>query len=344
MHISDFDYELPPDLIAQTPLEERDASRMMVLDRREQTWIDSSFKEFTSYLQPNDVVVVNNSRVIPARLSGRRTETGGHVEIFLVRELHNNVWEVLMRPGARLKQSSLVTFGEGKLIAEILDSPGVEIRRVRFHCKGPFHEVLAEVGSTPLPPYIKRPTGVSQEDRERYQTIYSKHHGAIAAPTAGLHFTKEVLADVASVASLAEVTLHVGYGTFEPVRVDDVVQHSVTGEHFEISESTAQRINEARAKGGRVIVVGTTTMRALESSATQEGLVVARSGVATLTIKPGYHFRVADAMLTNFHLPRSSLLILISAFAGRELVLPAYRHAVAERYRFYSYGDCMLIL
>ncbi len=317
---------------------------MMVLDRREQTWTDASFKEFTSYLQPNDVVVVNNSRVIPARLTGRRNETGGHVEIFLVRELHHNVWEVLMRPGARLKQGSLVTFGEGKLIAEILDSPGAEIRRVRFHCKAPFYEVLAEVGSTPLPPYIKRPAGVSQEDRERYQTIYSKHRGAIAAPTAGLHFTEEVLAEVASVASIAEVTLHVGYGTFEPVRVDDVAQHSVTGERFEISESTAHTINDAPAKGGRVIVVGTTTMRALESSATQEGLVVARNGVANLTIKPGYRFRVADAMLTNFHLPRSSLLILISAFAGREFVLRAYRHAVAERYRFYSYGDCMLIL
>lgn len=344
MRLSDFDYELPPELIAQEPLERRDASRMMVLDRREQTWIDSSFKEFTRYLRPNDVVVVNNSRVIPARLTGRRTETGGQVEIFLVRELHNNVWEVLMRPGARMKQGSLVTFGEGKLIAEILDSPGVEIRRVRFHCKTPFYEVLAEVGSTPLPPYIKRLTGVSQEDRERYQTIYSKHRGAIAAPTAGLHFTKEVLAEVASIASLAEVTLHVGYGTFEPVRVDDVAQHSVTGERFEISESTAQTINEARANGGRVIVVGTTTMRALESSATQEGLVTACSGVATLTIKPGYQFRVADAMLTNFHLPRSSLLILISAFAGREFVLRAYGHAVAEGYRFYSYGDCMLIL
>ena len=344
MHLSDFDYELPPDLIAQTPLDERDASRMMVLDRREQTWTDSSFKHFTTYLQPNDVVVVNNSRVIPARLTGQRAETGGHVEIFLVRELHNNVWEVLMRPGARLKQGARVVFGDGKLIAQVLDPPGVEIRRVRFYCKGSFHEVLAEVGSTPLPPYIKRPTGVSEEDRERYQTIYSKQQGAIAAPTAGLHFTKEVLAEVASAASLAEVTLHVGYGTFEPVRVDDVVQHSVTGERFDISESTAQTINEARANGGRVIVVGTTTMRALESSATPGGQVVARSGVATLTIKPGYQFRIADSMLTNFHLPRSSLLILVSAFAGLEFVLRAYRHAVAERYRFYSYGDCMLIL
>jgi S-adenosylmethionine:tRNA ribosyltransferase-isomerase len=342
--ISDFDYELPPDLIAQTPLEQRDASRMMVLDRREQTWTDSSFREFTSYLQPNDVVVVNNSRVIPARLTGRRAETGGLVEIFLVRELHGNVWEALMRPGARLKQGSRVMFGEGKLIAYVLDGPGEEIRRVRFDCYGPFHSVLAEVGSTPLPPYIKRPAGVSEEDRERYQTIYSKHRGAIAAPTAGLHFTKEVLSEVAAVASLAEVTLHVGYGTFEPVRVDDVVQHSVTGERFEISESAADTINEARAKGGRVIVVGTTSLRAVESSTTPDGRVVARTGVATLTITPGYRFRVADALLTNFHLPRSSLLILVSAFAERGLVLRAYRHAVAEQYRFYSYGDCMLIL
>lgn len=344
MHISDFDYELPPDLIAQTPLEQRDASRMMVLDRREQTWTDSSFKEFTRYLQPNDVVVVNNSRVIPARLTGQRAETGGRAEIFLVRELHSNVWEALMRPGARLRRGARVVFGEGKLIAEILDEPGAEIRRVRFYCKGDLHTVLAEVGSTPLPPYIKRPEGVSPEDRERYQTIYSKQHGAIAAPTAGLHFTEEVLAEVATIASLAEVTLHVGYGTFEPVRVEDVVQHSVTGEHFEISDSTAHTVNEARAKGGRVIVVGTTTMRALESSATPGGQVIAYSGVATLTITPGYRFRVADALLTNFHLPRSSLLILVSAFAGREFVLRAYRHAVAERYRFYSYGDCMLIL
>lgn len=344
MLLSDFNYELPPDLIAQTPLEKRDASRMMVLDGSAQTWTDSSFTEFTSYLRPDDVVVVNNSRVIPARLTGHRVETGGQVEIFLVRELHGDVWEVLMRPGARLKQGSLVVFGEGKLIAQVLDPPGAEIRRVRFHCKRPFHDVLAEVGSTPLPPYIKRPGGVFEEDRERYQTIYSKHRGAIAAPTAGLHFTEEVLAEVASIASLAEVTLHVGYGTFEAVRVDDVVQHSVSGEHFEISEATAKTINGARAKGGRVIAVGTTTMRALESSATPAGQVIPRTGVATLTIKPGYRFRVADAMLTNFHLPRSSLLILVSAFAGREFILRAYHHAVAERYRFYSYGDCMLIL
>ena len=340
MKIADFDYELPAELIAQTPLEERDASRMLVLDRGEHTWVDSSFREFTKYLRPDDVVVVNNSRVIPARLLGRREETGGQVEIFLVREIEPEVWEALVRPGGRLKKGARAIFGDGRLIAELLDEPGPELRRVRFHSEGPFHDVLAQIGSTPLPPYIKRPAGISNEDRERYQTVYSKQRGAIAAPTAGLHFTPEMLAEVAKIASLAEVTLHVGYGTFEPVRVDDVDQHSVSSEHYEISETAAQKINDA----ARVIVVGTTTMRALESSANESGEVVAGPGVASLTIKPGYRFQVADALLTNFHLPRSSLLILVSAFAGRDLVLRAYGHAVAERYRFYSYGDCMLIL
>ena len=343
MHISDFDYELPSDFIAQTPLEQRDASRMLVLNRREQVWTDSVFKEFTSYLRPNDVVVVNNSRVIPARLTGNR-ETGGQVEIFLVRKIENHVWEALVRPGSRLKQGARVSFGAGELIAEILDDPGKELRRVRFHCEGSFDDLLAEIGSTPLPPYIKRPSGASAEDRERYQTIYSKQRGAIAAPTAGLHFTPEIVAEVTQLASLVEITLHVGYGTFEPVRVEDVTAHSVSGEHFEISESAAQTINSARGNGGRVIVVGTTTMRALESAANENGKVEPGSGVATLTIKPGHEFRIADALLTNFHLPRSSLLILVSAFAGRELILRAYGHAVRQRYRFYSYGDCMLIL
>ena len=343
MHISSFDYNLPSDLIAQAPLEQRDASRMLVLNRREQSWTDSSFREFTRYLRPNDVVVVNNSRVIPARLTGNR-ETGGQVEIFLVREIEKQIWEALVRPGSRLKQDSRVSFGEGKLVAEILDQPGAELRRVRFHCDGSFDDLLAQIGSTPLPPYIKRPAGASAEDRERYQTIYSKQRGAIAAPTAGLHFTPGVLAEVERNASLAEITLHVGYGTFEPVRVDEVAEHSVSGERSEISESAAQKINAARANGGRIIVVGTTTMRALESAANENGKVEPGKGVATLTIKPGYQFRIADALLTNFHLPRSSLLLLVSAFAGRELVLSAYRHAVEQRYRFYSYGDCNLIL
>lgn len=315
---------------------------MLVLDRQKRTWIDSSFREFPQHLRANDVVVVNNSRVIPARLSGRRAETGGAVEIFLVREVETRIWEALVRPGGRLRTGARVVFGDGKLIGELLDEPGHELRRVRFESEDLFEKVLEELGSTPLPPYIKRSD--TSEDRERYQTVYSKNRGAIAAPTAGLHFTDDVIAAVRARATVAEVTLHVGYGTFEPVRVDDVDQHSVSSEHFAISREAAETINRARSNGGRVVVVGTTTMRALESAASDEGQVEATSGEASLTIKPGYRFRVADALLTNFHLPRSSLLVLVSAFAGRELVLDAYRHAVQERYRFYSYGDCMLIL
>ena len=344
MHISEFDYELPEELIAQQPLARRDASRILVLDRNRGSWRDSVFSEFPEHLRSNDVVVVNNSRVIPARLSGHRAETGGAVEIFLVRELEPRIWEALVRPGGRLREGARVVFGDGKLIGELLDAPGQELRRVRFGCEGRFEDVLAEFGSTPLPPYIKRPRGGSPADRERYQTVYSKSPGAIAAPTAGLHFTDDVLAQVRAKVSVAEVTLHVGYGTFEPVRVDEVDHHSVSSERFTISSEAAETINHARSNGGRVIVVGTTTMRALESSANEDGRIEATTGDASLTIKPGYRFRVADALLTNFHLPRSSLLVLVSAFAGRELVLAAYGHAVEQRYRFYSYGDCMLIL
>ena len=344
MHISEFDYELPDDLIAQQPLAQRDASRMLVLDRQTGTWTDSVFREFPQHLRPKDVVVVNNSRVIPARLSGHRAETGGAVEVFLVREIGPRIWEALVRPGGRLREGAKVVFGDGRLIGELLDERGHELRRVSFECEAPFGDVLAELGSTPLPPYIKRAGGDTPEDRERYQTVYSKNRGAIAAPTAGLHFTDAILNEVRTRASVVEVTLHVGYGTFEPVRVDDVNQHSVSSEHFVISEETAATINQARSNGGRVIVVGTTTMRAVESAANENGHVSAMSGEASLTIKPGYRFRVADALLTNFHLPRSSLLVLVSAFAGRELILSAYGHAVENQYRFYSYGDCMFIL
>ncbi|HXQ71543.1 MAG TPA: S-adenosylmethionine:tRNA ribosyltransferase-isomerase, partial [Pyrinomonadaceae bacterium] len=243
MLLSEFDYDLPAELIAQQPLAERDASRMLVLDRVARTWSDSQFKNFAEYLRSDDVVVVNNSRVIPARLKGKREETGGQVEIFLVRELEPKVWEALVKPGGRLKQGPRVEFGEDKLIAELADEPGSELRRVRFHCEDSFERLLGELGSTPLPPYIKRSDSSSTDDRERYQTVYSKHRGAIAAPTAGLHFTPSVLAEIELRASLAEVTLHVGYGTFEPVRVDDVDQHSVSAERFEISESAATKIN-----------------------------------------------------------------------------------------------------
>jgi len=343
MNISDFDYDLPEELIAQQPLAERDASRMLIVDRNTQSWRDSSFREFQSELKPNDVVVVNNSRVIPARLLGRRKEAGGRVEIFLVRELEPLMWEALVRPGARLRLGSRVVFGNGELEAELLDEPGSELRRVRFESNGSFDSVLSQVGSTPLPPYIKRPEGALRADDERYQTVYSKPRGAIAAPTAGLHFSPALLAKLHEQNQLVEITLHVGYGTFEPVRVDEVSEHEVSSERFEIQDEAAHRINFARAKGGSVIAVGTTTTRALESASTDNGEIAAGQSEARLTIKPGYRFRIVDALLTNFHLPRSSLLILVSTFAGRELILQAYKHAVEQHYRFYSYGDCMLI-
>jgi S-adenosylmethionine:tRNA ribosyltransferase-isomerase len=342
MRISDFDYHLPEELIAQAPLAERDASRMLVVDRRSQTWTDSSFHSFANYLEPDDVVVINNTRVIPARLLGHRRGSGGRVEVFLVRQLDENDWEALVRPGGRLRSGSIVDFGE-RLSAEILSDPGSELRCVRFTCDASFDEVLARVGSTPLPPYIKR-TVTSDEDRERYQTIYARQAGAIAAPTAGLHFTPDVLASIRQICTVAEITLHVGYGTFEPVRVDELDQHAVSGERYEIDKVAARAINAARAGGGKVIAIGTTTVRALESACNNSGEVMAQQGEATLTILPGYQFRAIDRLLTNFHLPRSSLLLLVSAFAGKDLVLGAYKHAVDQRYRFYSYGDCMLIL
>lgn len=344
MHISDFDYDLPEELIAQQPLDTRDASRMLLLDRRTGTLRDTLFREFPKHLKANDIVVVNNSRVIPARLIGQRRESGGRVEVFLVREIDSQVWEALVRPGARLHAGSQIVFGQGQLVAELLDEPGAERRRVRFECVGSFEHVLSEVGSTPLPPYIKRPDGVSTADDERYQTIYSKARGAIAAPTAGLHFSEELLDELRRQNQLVEITLHVGYGTFEPVRVDDLNEHRVSSERFEILPAAATRINTARMNGGRIIAVGTTTVRALESAVNDTGEVSADMGEAGLTIRPGYRFRAIDSLLTNFHLPKSSLLVLVSSFAGREVVLQAYQHAVKQGYRFYSYGDCMLIL
>jgi len=344
MQITDFNYELPEELIAQHPLAARDASRMLVLDRQTGSWRDSHFREFVNELQANDLVVVNNSRVIPARLIGNRKQTGGRVEIFLVREIVERRWLCLVRPGARLRAGERVVFGEDKLEAELLDDPGQELREVRFDSDEPFERALSAVGSTPLPPYIKRPDGVSLADDERYQTIYSKARGAIAAPTAGLHFTEELLKQLNERNQLAEITLHVGYGTFEPVRVADLNEHKVSSERFEIVPAVAKRINETRKQGGRVIAVGTTTTRALESASNENGEVIAGSNEASLTITPGYKFRVVDVLLTNFHLPQSSLLVLVSTFAGRELTLAAYRHAVDRRYRFYSYGDCMLVL
>jgi S-adenosylmethionine:tRNA ribosyltransferase-isomerase len=342
MRISDFDYDLPEELIAQAPLPERDASRMLVLDRGKQSWTDSTFHSFIDYIRADDVVVLNNTRVIPARLIGKRQPSGGRVEVFLVRKVSEDLWEALVRPGSRLRPGAIVDFGE-QMSGEIVDEPGAEIRHVRFRCEGSFEETLARVGVTPLPPYIKRISNL-ESDRERYQTVYAQMSGAIAAPTAGLHFTTEVLDQLRTKANVAEITLHVGYGTFEPVRVEEVREHTVSAETYDINHEVASAINLARARGGRVVAVGTTTVRTLESSVDDSGQLSAQHGESKLTITPGHSFRVVDGLLTNFHLPRSSLLLLVSAFAGRELTLAAYKHAVDQRYRFYSYGDCMLIL
>ena len=342
MRISDFDYDLPEELIAQGPLPERDASRMLVLDRGTQSWTDSTFHHFIDHIRADDVVVLNNTRVIPARLIGKRRPSGGRVEVFLVRKVCENLWEALVRPGSRLKPGAIVDFGE-QMSGEITDEPGTEIRHVRFRCEGSFEETLERVGITPLPPYIKR-VSKSDSDRERYQTVYAQMAGAIAAPTAGLHFTPEMLDQLRTKANVAEITLHVGYGTFEPVRVEEVSEHTVSAETYDVSHEAASAINLAKARGGRVIAVGTTTVRTLESAIRNSVQLSEQHGESKLTITPGVNFRVVDGLLTNFHLPRSSLLLLVSAFAGRELTLAAYKHAVDQRYRFYSYGDCMLIL
>jgi S-adenosylmethionine:tRNA ribosyltransferase-isomerase len=345
MHISDFDYELPPELIAQQPLADRAASRMLVIDRRAQAWSDSQFKLFPESLRANDALVLNNTRVFPARLEGERSPSGGAVELLLIREIEPNVWEALARPARRLRQGSRVVFAGSRLTAEVVELRNNGMRLVKFASSETLDRVIDDLGETPLPPYIKRREGEKAADKERYQTVYASQRGAIAAPTAGLHFTPSVLDNLlARGLSITEITLHVGYGTFEPVRTDDVDHHRVAPEWSSVTPAAAASINHARSQGGRVVAVGTTTVRALESASDASGRIEARSGFVDLTIVPGHEFRGVDALLTNFHLPRSSLLMLVSAFAGRELILAAYRHAVAAGYRFYSYGDCMLIL
>ena len=346
MFLSDFDYELPEELIAQQPLAERDAARMLVVEREKRAWQDSHFAEIPSYVRAGDVVVINNTRVFPARLVGSREPTGGRVELFLVRELKPLVWETLARPARRLQQGARVSFGDGRrLRAEVVGLLNDGRRAVRFECDASLEDALEALGQTPLPPYIKRAGESFNEDRERYQTVYASARGAIAAPTAGLHFTPRVMDELkASGATLVEITLHVGYGTFEPVRAGDLSEHEVAPEQYEINSDAARIINDARTGGQRIISIGTTTTRALESSVDEEGRVRSGARLAELTITPGYKFRVVDALLTNFHLPRSSLLILVAVFAGHDLTLAAYDHAVKARYRFYSYGDCMLII
>lgn len=343
MLISEFEYVLPDELIAQTPLEKREESKMLVVRRGENDFQDERFYSLPQFLKKGDVLALNNTKVFPARLFGA-SETGARVELFLVRELENQTWETLARPARRLKTGKRVFFGEN-LAASVLDRTEENRLIVKFETDENFDEILERVGNTPLPPYIRRDEGVSEADKNRYQTVFAKQRGAIAAPTAGLHFTPEILAEIKNLGvEIAEITLHVGYGTFEPVRVSDLSEHKVMAENGEISAETADVINRASFENRRVIAVGTTTTRALESRADETGRIAAGKFTADLTITPGYKFRVAKGLLTNFHLPQSSLLVLVSTFAGYDLTMRAYRYAVADRYRFYSYGDCMLIV
>lgn len=342
MLISEFDYELPAELIAQEPLEERAGSRMLVVDRAVGSFTDSHFVELPKLLREGDVLVLNNTRVFPARLFGR-SETGANVEIFLVKKNENDLWEALARPARRLRAGKRIVFGE-RLSVEIVEKTEDGRVLVRFEADGELFEVLDEVGKTPLPPYIKRETEAIDTDRERYQTVFAKKSGAIAAPTAGLHFTPEILKAIKDIGvTIPEITLHVGYGTFEPVRVDDLSGHTVSAEAYEISAYTAETLTAAKTDGRRIVAIGTTTTRALETTMAKFDRFAAGSHTADLTITPGYKFRAIDALLTNFHLPKSSLLVLTSTFGGHELIMEAYKHAVAAKYRFYSYGDCMLI-
>ncbi|MHB0868133.1 MAG: tRNA preQ1(34) S-adenosylmethionine ribosyltransferase-isomerase QueA [Chloroflexota bacterium] len=346
MRTSDFDYHLPQELIAQCPAEPRDSSRLLVVDRASASLQHRVFRDLVDYLRPGDLLIANRSRVIPARLLGVKESTGSPVEMLLLRPAAGSQevdeWEVLLKPARRLKVGARMAFGEGDLTATVLSVNGLGVRKVRLEAGEPLDQVVDRLGRAPLPPYIKDYAG----DPERYQTVYSDVRGSAAAPTAGLHFTRELMARIESVGVQFDfVTLHIGIDTFRPVQEEDPTQHPMHREYYEVSEETAARIAAARREGRRVIAVGTTTVRVLESAATEEdpARVKAGSGWTELFIHPGYRFRIVDALVTNFHLPRSTLVMLVSALAGRDLLLRAYREAVGQRYRFYSFGDAMFI-
>lgn len=341
MKTSDFYYELPEELIAQTPLEHRDHSRLLTLNRETGKTGHHHFYELPEFLKPGDCLVLNNSRVIPARLLGHREPTGGAVELLLLKDLGDNTWECLAKPGRKCRIGTELSFGDGRLTAKVVGDGDDGKKLVQFFFTGIFLEVLAELGKMPLPPYIRE----ELEDGERYQTVYSKINGSAAAPTAGLHFTPELLQQIEEKGvRLAYVTLHVGLGTFRPVKADEITDHHMHSEFCEISQETADILNETRRQGGRIVCVGTTSCRTIESLANDNGTFVERSGWTEIFIYPGYRFKAMDALVTNFHLPESTLVMLVSAFAGREHVLAAYAEAVKERYRFFSFGDAMLIV
>ncbi len=337
----DFDFYLPEELIAQVPLKNRSQSKLMVLDHKKGTMKDTQFLDIIEQLEPNDALVMNNTRVLPARLFGTKVDTGANMEVLLLTNTEGDTWETLMKPAKKAKIGTQIAFGDGHLIAtvtELLEDGG---RMVEFSYEGIFLEILEDLGEMPLPPYIKE----KLDEADRYQTVYAKENGSAAAPTAGLHFTNEVLEKLeAKGVQLAFLTLHVGLGTFRPVSVDDVENHTMHSEYYQLSAETAQVLNETKAKGGRVVAVGTTSIRTLETIANKfDGKLEADSGWTDIFIKPGYTFQFVDAFLTNFHLPKSTLIMLVSAFAGREFVLDAYKHAVDGQYRFFSFGDAMFV-
>ncbi|WJQ09769.1 tRNA preQ1(34) S-adenosylmethionine ribosyltransferase-isomerase QueA [Geobacillus stearothermophilus] len=342
MKVDLFDFHLPEELIAQTPLPDRAASRLMVLDKRTGAIRHETFRNIISYLNPSDCLVLNDTRVMPARLYGEKAETGGTVEVLLLKQLDGDRWETLVKPGKRVKPGAKLTFGGGKLQAVCLDTLEHGGRVLEFSYDGLFYEVLAELGEMPLPPYIKE----KLDDPERYQTVYAREIGSAAAPTAGLHFTEELLDAIREKGvHIVFITLHVGLGTFRPVQVDEVEKHDMHAEFYQMSEETAETLNRVREQGGRIIAVGTTSTRTLETIAGKhQGRFVAESGWTDIFIYPGYEFKGIDGLVTNFHLPKSTLIMLVSALAGRENILHAYQVAVKERYRFFSFGDAMLII
>lgn len=341
MKTSDFYYELPKELIAQDPIDDRSSSRLMVINRENHTFEHRTFKNVIEYLNPGDCLVLNDTKVIPARLLGQKEDTGAAVEVFLLKRFENDTWECLVKPGKKLRPGARVVFGEGLLKAEILEIVDDGNRRVKFEYSGIFEEILDELGQMPLPPYITH----ELKDRNRYQTVYAKYEGSAAAPTAGLHFTKELLEEIENKGvKIAYVTLHVGLGTFRPVKVDDVANHHMHTEFYHVSKEAADIINCTKAAGNKVVCVGTTSCRTIESAADSNGYVQAKSDETDIFIYPGYKFKVLDSLITNFHLPESTLLMLVSALCSREFILECYEEAVKEKYRFFSFGDAMIIV
>lgn len=341
MNISDFDFDLPESLIAQHPVEPRDSSRLMVVNRNDGEIKHHTFSDITSHLRTGDVLVLNNTRVIPARLIGEKEGSEVKIEVLLLKRLELNVWEALVKPGKRLKVGQKVRFGQGILTGELQEILENGNRRILFHYAGLFETILDQLGEMPLPPYIT----AHQEDKERYQTVYAKERGSVAAPTAGLHFTPELIEELKKKGvEIVEILLHVGLGTFRPVKVDNILEHSMHSEYYRVELDSAERINRAKNEGRRVIAVGTTAARTLETVGRLHGRVEAGSGWTDIFIYPGYSFKIVDALLTNFHFPKSTLLMLVSALAGRELIIKAYEVAISDRYRFYSFGDAMLII